>query len=258
MIDCDAGQKAKLHAMPAERATPTLDETCVVIPTYNERDNIVRLAEALRRLSPGLRVIVVDDESPDGTGALAQEAAGRLAPMTVIRREGKGGRGSAVLAGFKAALADPGVRALVEMDADFSHDPAELAETVKALAGADVVVRSRYRPKSRIVDWSLQRRVFSRGANALARAALRVTLSDYTNGYRAYSREAAQAIDGARIDSTGYIVLSEVAVQLHARNFRFVELPTVFVNRRRGESNLGWREISSAARGILRLAARGG
>ena len=238
--------------------TPTLADACAVIPTYNERDNVVRLAESLRRLSPGLRIVVVDDESPDGTGTLAQEAAARLAPMTVIRRRGKGGRGSAVLAGFAEGLKDSGVRALVEMDADFSHDPAELAGTIAALASADVVVRSRYEPGSRIVDWSLQRRAFSLCANAFARRVLRVTLSDYTNGYRAYTRAAAQAIEGARIDSTGYIVLSEVAVQLHAKGFRFAELPTVFVNRRRGESNLGWREISSAVRGILRLAARGG
>ncbi len=244
--------------MTAPRTAPSLDEACVVIPTYNERENIVRLAEALKRLSPGLRVIVVDDESPDGTADAAEEAARRLPPMRVIRRRGKGGRGSAVLAGFAAALDEPGVRALVEMDADFSHDPAELFETVAALARADVVVRSRYLPGSRIVDWSLQRRVFSRFANALARALLRVRLSDYTNGYRAYSREAAAAIEPARVDSTGYIVLSEVAVQLHAKGFRFAELPSLFVNRRRGESNLGWREISSAARGILRLAARGG
>ena len=244
--------------MTAPRTAPSLDEACVVIPTYNERENIVRLAEALKRLSPGLRVIVVDDESPDGTATAAEEAARRLPPMRVIRRRGKGGRGSAVLAGFAAALDEPGVRALVEMDADFSHDPAELSETVAALARADVVVRSRYLPGSRIVDWSLQRRVFSRFANALARALLRVRLSDYTNGYRAYSREAAAAIEPARVDSTGYIVLSEVAVQLHAKGFRFAELPSLFVNRRRGESNLGWREISSAARGILRLAARGG
>jgi dolichol-phosphate mannosyltransferase len=235
-----------------------LSDVCVVIPTYNERDNVVRLAESLRRLSPGLRIIVVDDESPDGTGPLAEEAAARLAPMRVIRRQGKGGRGSAVLAGFAAGLAEPGVRALVEMDADFSHDPAELPETVARLDAADVVIRSRYQPGSRIVDWSLQRRVFSRAANAFARRVLRVTLSDYTNGYRVYSRAAAEAIEPAKIDSTGYIVLSEVAVQLHAKSFRFLELPSVFVNRRRGESNLGWREISSAVRGILRLAARGG
>lgn len=229
-----------------------------MIPTFNESANIVRLAESLRALSKALRIFVVDDASPDGTGSLAAEAAARLAPMTVIRREGKGGRGSAVLAGFAAGLADPTVLALVEMDADFSHDPAELAETVAALGCADVVIRSRYLPGSRIVDWTLARRVFSRAANIFARAVLRVTLTDYTNGYRAYTRAAAQAIEPARIDSSGYIVLSETAVQLHAKGFRFVELPSLFVNRRRGESNLGWREISSAARGILRLAAKGG
>lgn len=235
-----------------------LSETCVVIPTYNECENIVRLTESLRGLCSELRLIIVDDESPDGTGALADETAKRLPPMRVIHRRGKGGRGSACLSGFAAALEDPGVQAIVEMDADFSHDPAELDETVSLLDRHDVVVRSRYLPGSRIVDWSLRRRVFSRCANIFARRALRAGLSDYTNGYRAYTRAAISALEPAKIGSTGYIVLSEVAVQLHAKVFRFAELPTTFVNRRRGESNLGWREISSAIRGILRLAWKGG
>jgi len=235
-----------------------LAETCVVIPTYNERENIVRLAESLRGLCPELRIIIVDDESPDGTGPLGEETAKRLPPMRVIHRKGKGGRGSACLAGFEAALEDPGTRAIVEMDADFSHDPAELAETVALLARHDVVVRSRYLPGSRIVDWSLRRRVFSRCANLFARRVLNVKLSDYTNGYRAYTRAAVSALEPDRIESSGYIALSEIAVQLHAKGLRFAELPTTFVNRRRGESNLGWREISCAIRGILSLAWKGG
>ncbi len=235
-----------------------LTGTCVVIPTYNEADNIARLAQALRGLSPELRIIVVDDASPDGTGAVVDGLKPRLDPLEVIHRRGKGGRGSACLEGIAAALKDPGARAIVEMDADFSHDPRELPDTVAALAGADVVVRSRYAPGSRIVDWSLARRVFSRLANAFARALLGIPLSDYTNGYRAYSRRAAEAIEPSRIESTGYIVLSETAYQLHRKGLRFAELPTVFVNRRRGQSNLSWREVLGALTGIIRLRLKYG
>jgi len=235
---------------------PSPDDACVVIPTHNERDNVVRLAERLRALAPGLRLVVVDDASPDGTAAAAEEAARRLAPMRVIRRGGKEGRGSACLAGFRAALADPGVRAVVEMDADFSHDPAELPETLAALARADVVVRSRYVPGSRLVDWPASRRAFSAAANALARAVLGATLADYTNGYRAYSRAAAEALAAETLETPGYFALAETVVRLREKGFRFAELPTTFVDRRRGASNLTWREIAGAAAGLARLARR--
>jgi len=232
----------------------SLAGVCVVIPTYNESANIVRLARRLRALSPDLRILVIDDSSPDNTGTLAEEASHLLQPMNVIRRFRKEGRGSACLLGFAAALQDPETRVIVEMDADFSHDPAELPATVETTKGADVVIRSRYLPGSRIVDWSFSRRLFSRCANALARLLLNVKLTDYTNGYRAYSREAAAAIQSKNIGSSGYIVLSEIAEQLHAKGFRFVELPSVFVNRSRGKSNLGLSEIVGATVGIVRLA----
>ncbi|MBI5211688.1 MAG: polyprenol monophosphomannose synthase [Elusimicrobia bacterium] len=232
---------------------PTLADTCVVIPTYNESQNIRGLVEALRKLSPALRIIVVDDGSPDGTGALADELAARSSPMRVVHRRGKSGRGSACLAGLALALSDPAVRCVVEMDADFSHDPRELPDMVRALETADVVIRSRYRPGSSIRRWGLSRKVFSRLANVFARRALGIPLTDFTNGYRAYTRAAAQAIEPGGIDSSGYIVLSEVAFQLHRKGLRLVELPSLFVNRRRGESNLGPREVLGAFAGILRL-----
>ena len=218
------------------------------------------MAEALRALSPGLRIIVVDDGSPDGTGKVAGEAAARLSPMQVINRSGKGGRGSAVIAGFKAALADPSVRYLLEMDADFSHDPKEMPEMLAlAEAGeADVIVRSRYAPESRIVDWSVARRVFSRLANIFARSLLGIPITDYTNGYRVYTRRAAEAIEFDRVAASGYIVLSEIAYQLHLKGLKFLCLPTIFVNRRRGQSNLSFKEIMGAFTGIMSLRSRYG
>jgi len=228
----------------------------LVIPTYNERENVGLLVEAISGARPGLSVIIVDDGSPDGTGAAADELASRHPKLKVIHRVGKGGRGSACLEGFAAALADPECAFVMEMDADFSHDPKELAQTVAALERADVVIRSRYLPQSRIVNWSLARRVFSRLANLVARNLLRLPLTDLTNGYRAYSRRAAEAIEPEKISAKGYIVLSEIALQLHGKGFCFAELPTIFVNRRRGQSNLTWREIAGAVRGILTLYLR--
>ena len=237
-----------------------LAAAAVVIPTFNEAPNIARLAEALRALSPGLLIIVVDDGSPDGTGKAADEAAARLQPMQVIHRTGKGGRGSACIAGFKAMLADPKVKYLLEMDADFSHDPKEMPEMLEILerGEADVVVRSRYAPESRIIDWSIARRVFSRLANIFARSLLGIPITDYTNGYRAYTRKAAEAIDFDKVAASGYIVLSEIAYQLHLKGIKFVCLPTIFVNRRRGQSNLSLKEIMGAFTGITSLRSRYG
>ncbi len=232
-----------------------LTAACVVIPTYNEAENLPRLLEALRGLSQGLRILVVDDASPDGTGRVAEGLRDPLG-IEVLHRPGKSGRGSAVLAGFRRALSLPGVLYLLEMDADFSHDPRELPGMLEALGEADMAVRSRYAPGSRIVDWTLGRRVLSRLANALARALLGLPLSDCTNGYRAYRRQALEALDFDRIESSGYIVLSEVACRLHRKGLRFAELPTLFVNRSRGRSNLTLGELARALGGILRLCRR--
>lgn len=238
--------------------TSLLDVSAVVIPTYNEAQNIAKLIMALRQLSKGLRIIVIDDGSPDGTGPLAEQLCSQWPPMKVIHRQGKAGRGSACLAGFAAALENPEIRYIVEMDADFSHDPAELPDMLAFLSNGSpdrvgAVIRSRYAKGSSIIDWSPPRRAFSRLANIFARSLLGIPLGDYTNGYRAYTRQAILALDASKIESKGYIVLSEVAYQLHLKGFAFVELPTVFINRRRGESNLGPREIIGAFKGIVAL-----
>jgi len=236
-------------------ATPRV---LVVIPTYQERANIGALAEELLRRPEGLDVLVVDDNSPDGTAFAAGEVAARYAGrMNVLVREGKGGRGGAVLAGFKWALARD-YEYIFEMDADHSHQPGEVPRFLAAAADADVVVGSRYLPGSEIVNWPATRRFFSRWANRYARLFLRIPITDYTNGYRLYRRAAAAAIDPAAINATGYIVLSEIAYLLYRRGFKFADVPTRFVNRRRGESNLSPREITAAFTGVLRLWRRRG
>ena len=230
----------------------------VVIPTYNERDNVGALCEELLSRPERPDVLVVDDNSPDGTAAEAEEV-GRRYPgrLHVLRREGKGGRGGAVLAGF-AWGSGGGYDYFFEMDADYSHRPGELPLFLEAARGADVVVGSRYLPASRIVNWPRARRFFSKLANSYARFFLRIPITDYTNGYRCYSRAAVGALDAGAVDASGYVVLSEVAYQLYRRGFRFADVPTEFVNRRRCESNLSPGEILSAFVGVLRLRAKGG
>jgi len=198
----------------------------------------------------------VDDNSPDGTAAAAHEVAERRpGRMHVLCREGKGGRGGAVLAGFKWGLGGD-YDLFFEMDADFSHRPEEIPLFLSAMGEADVAVGSRYLPASRIVNWPRSRRFFSRWANRYARFFLGIPISDYTNGYRCYRRAAVEALDPGAVDATGYVVLSEVAYQLHLKGFRFADVPTEFVNRRRGESNLSVGEIVSAFTAVLRLRWR--
>ena len=231
-------------------------KTLVVIPTYNEREDVAALCEELLARPEALSVLVIDDNSPDGTAAAAREVAARHpGRMEVLCREGKGGRGGAVLAGFARGLQSD-YELFFEMDADFSHRPEEIPLFMKAAADADVVVGSRYLPASRIVNWPRARRFFSKWANRYARFFLGIPISDYTNGYRCYKRAAVEALDPDAVDATGYVVLSEVAYQLHLKGFRFADVPTEFVNRRRGESNLSVGEIFSAFGAILRLRLR--
>jgi dolichol-phosphate mannosyltransferase len=233
-------------------------KTLVVIPTYNERDNVAALCEGLLARPDGLHVLVVDDNSPDGTAAAAREVAARHpGRVDVLCREGKGGRGGAVLAGFARGLKGD-YELFFEMDADFSHRPEEIPLFLEAAAEADVVVGSRYLPASRIVNWPRSRRFFSKWANRYARFFLGIPISDYTNGYRCYRRAAVEALDPGAVNATGYVVLSEVAYQLHLRGFGFADVPTEFVNRRRGESNLSVGEIVSAFAAILRLRLQRG
>ncbi len=227
----------------------------VVVPTYNERDNIGRLVDALLALGRDLRIVIVDDNSPDGTGAVADALAAQHPEVRVIHRPGKGGRGAAVLAGFRAMLSTD-ADLFVEMDADFSHDPAELHRLLDAAAEYDMVIGSRDLPASRIVNWPWRRTVFHFLANIYARLVLGIPVRDYTNGYRLYHRRVLEALDFAAIQATGYIVLSEVLMQVHRAGFRIGEVPTTFVNRRRGVSNVTRQEIAESFTSVLKLRRR--
>ncbi len=228
----------------------------VIIPSYNERENIAALIERLLAVSAAIDVLVVDDDSPDGTSAIVRECTARSdGRLTLITRTGKGGRGSAVLAGFRHAL-EHGYQVVFEMDADFSHKPEEIPRFLEAVRRYDMVVGSRYLPGSEIHHWGWKRTFFSRWANRYAKCVLRIPISDYTNGFRCYRREAVEAIEPDKIDAKGYVVLSEVAYQLFRKGFSLGEVPTVFVNRRRGISNLSFHEIKEAFLSVLRIRWR--
>lgn len=225
----------------------------VIVPCYNERENIAALVESILSQRPEIDVLVVDDQSPDGTSDAVKEEIERHGErLRLMTRTGKGGRGSAVLAGFRYAL-DHGYELIFEMDADFSHKPDEIPLFLARIESCDFVVGSRYLPQSEIHDWGWKRTFFSRWANRYARAVLRIPLSDYTNGFRCYRRAAIEAIETDKIDAKGYVVLSEVAYQLYRKGFTIGEVPTVFVNRRRGISNLSAHEIKEAFLSVLRI-----
>ena len=227
-------------------------QAAVIIPSYNESQNIEALVKSILSLGLNIKVIVVDDNSPDGTGEIVDRLASQDAHVHVLHRDKKNGRGSACIAGFKYALGLD-VDYILEMDADFSHDPKAIPEFLEKMKGFDVVIGSRYLKESRIINWGPYRPIFSHFANLYARFFLRIPITDYTNGYRCYSKKILSDIDFSKINATGYIVLSEMAYQLYKKGARFTETPITFVNRQRGLSNLTLKEIFSAFTAILRL-----
>jgi len=230
--------------------------TLIIIPTYNERENIQALIAKIFELHPDFHILIMDDGSPDGTANLVRESQLRFNDqLHLIEREGKGGRGSAVLAGFQFAL-ERNYDLIFEMDSDFSHKPEEITLFLQKIQDCDMVLGSRYLPQSEIHDWGWKRMFFSRWANRYARLVLGIPISDYTNGFRCYRRSTVQALNFERIEAKGYVVLSEVAYQLHRKGLKIGEVPIVFINRRRGVSNLSFHEIKEAFLSVLRIRFR--
>lgn len=229
----------------------------MVVPTYNEAPNITALIERLLDVGPWLDVLVVDDDSPDGTSRIVGDAVGQSkGRLQLLTRTAKNGRGGAVLTGFRTGL-DRGQYAIFgEMDADLSHLPEQLPSLLQAAEGADVVVGTRYIPGGSISGWPRRRRSWSWTTNRIIGLVLRVGIHDYTNGYRLYRRSAVEALVATRMTETGFIALSEWIFVLHRRGARIVEVPTAFVNRTQGKSNMGPREAIDALRGIVRVRLR--
>ena len=226
-------------------------KTLIIIPSYNESDNIVNLINVLLKENANTDVIVVDDSS-DNTAELIKARQVGEPRLHLIKRQGKGGRGTAVLDGFKFALASD-YKLIAEMDADFSHNPHEFQSLVNVSGDNTLVIGSRYLKDSKIVGWPIQRTVFSKLAKFYANAVLGIGIHDYTNGYRIYGREALEKLDMSKIKGIGYIVLSEISYQMFKKGVKFVEVPTLFVNRRRGVSNFSLKEIKEAFTSVIRV-----
>ncbi len=215
----------------------------VVIPTYNERENIVDLLRVLRSAVPEAHLMVIDDHSPDGTGELADAAAVELGNITVIHREGKPGLGAAYRHGFSLA-ADEGFDVVVSMDSDFSHDPAVIPTMLRLIAdGADVVIGSRYVPGGGTKDWPLRRRLLSKWGNRYTGWLLGAKVRDCTAGFRAYRGDVLQRIDPASTGAEGYAFLTELTRRLARSGANIVETPILFKDREKGTSKMSARII---------------
>jgi dolichol-phosphate mannosyltransferase len=229
----------------------------VVMPTYNEAPNIERISRRtdaeLERIAPSQhRILIVDDNSPDGTGALADELAAELGSVEVMHRSGKDGLGNAYRAGFAHAMAG-GAELLIEMDADFSHDPRYLEPLLAAAADADLVLGSRYVAGGGVRDWGLVRRAVSRGGGFYARKLLGVDVRDLTGGFKCIRREVLEAIDLDTVRADGYVFQIEVTYRALRAGFTVVEVPIVFSDRKVGTSKMSPRIALEAMLLVPRL-----
>jgi glycosyltransferase involved in cell wall biosynthesis len=229
-----------------------LDTHAIIIPTYDERENIARLVDGILAVQADSRIIIVDDNSPDGTGQLADELAQLHSGVSVIHRPGKLGLGTAHIAGMKAALAD-GAAFILTMDADFSHHPRYIPDLLAGLSEFDVVIGSRYAPGGGTRYCTAPRKALSRGANLFARTVLSLHAGDATAGFRGYQRGVLESISLDDILSDGYSFLIEMLYRCQRQGWRIGEMPIVFENRQRGASKISRTEIFRAMQTVVRL-----
>lgn len=224
----------------------------VIVPTYDERENLASLVAAVLAQRCDISLLIVDDNSPDGTGRLADELAAADDRVAVLHRPRKEGIGPAYVAGFRHALTTD-ADVIVTMDADFSHDPADLPRLIAATADGDLALGSRYVPGGGTRGWPFYRRLISRGGGTYARLVLGVDVADLTGGFKAYRREALASMDLDRLRSDGYGFQIETVYRTLQRGFRVRELPIVFVDRRAGRSKLSRRIVLEAMVMVWRL-----
>lgn len=229
----------------------------VVLPTYNEIDNLPSMVNAVLSALPAGRILVVDDNSPDGTGRLADDIAGREPRVSVLHRPGKQGLGAAYREAFRWLLARDDVDAVVQMDCDFSHDPAALQGLLRPLAqGADLTLGTRYMPGGGTPGWGLVRRAVSRGGTTFARVVLGLPYRDLTGGFKAWQRSLLAAMRLRNVETQGYGFQIEMTWWAHRRGARIVEVPIVFRERTAGTSKMTGGIVAEAMLMVLRLRAR--
>jgi dolichol-phosphate mannosyltransferase len=227
-------------------------KTVVVIPTYNELDNIGRLVPEILAAGPSLEVLVVDDGSPDGTGAVVRALAEKNPRVHLLERPGKMGLGSAYVQGFRRAL-DLGASFVVQMDADFSHDPKYIPDFLAVMDVADVVIGSRYVRGVNVINWPISRLILSYGANVYTRIVTGMPIRDATGGFKCMRREALEAIRFETTHSDGYSFQIEMNFRFWTRGFRLREIPIVFVDRHSGTSKMSKKIIWEAVWMVWRL-----
>lgn len=232
-----------------------MPRTLIVTPTYNEKENLPRFIDAVRAAFPEADIRVVDDNSPDGTGDIADAIAAKDSHVTVMHRAGKLGLGTAYIQAFQKGLAE-GYDRFFEMDADLSHDPKYLAEFVRALDdGFDVVIGSRNIPGGDVEGWGMGRHFISKGGSLYSRSILGLPIKDLTSGYKAFSRRALEAIDLEKVRSNGYSFQIEMTYRAVLRGMRVKEVPIVFVDRTAGKSKMSRRIFAEAVGVVWKLRA---
>jgi len=237
------------------RGESPLGRVVMVVPTYNEAANLPWVVGRLRAAEPAVDVLVVDDNSPDGTGALADELAAADPAVHVLHRAGKGGLGAAYLAGFAWAL-EAGYDVVGEMDADGSHQPEQLHRLLDALLDADLVIGSRWVPGGSVVNWPLRREALSRGGNLYVRLLLGIGIRDATAGFRVFRRSALEKIDLASVESTGYVFQTDLVTRCLRAGLTVREVPIEFVERVRGDSKMSGAVATESLRRITRWGLR--
>jgi dolichol-phosphate mannosyltransferase len=237
----------------APRGARGIEPVLVVIPTYNERENLGPILDRLHKVLPDVHVLVVDDGSPDGTGELADERAAANENVHVMHRTEKAGLGAAYIAGFRWGLARE-YNTIVEMDADGSHAPEDLPRLLDAVGDADLAIGSRYVPGGAVVNWPLKRQVLSRGANVYSQLALGMRTRDITAGFRAYRRPVLEKLALDEVNSHGYCFQIDLTIRTAEAGFEIVEVPITFTEREIGESKMDGSIIREA---FLRVAKWG-
>lgn len=224
----------------------------VVIPTYNERENIEKLVNEILALGQDIHILIVDDNSPDGTGSIIDELVEKHEEVHVKHRQGKLGLGTAYREGFRYAL-DAGAEFIVQMDADFSHNPARIPEFLEKAKKADVVVGSRYLNGVSVVNWPIRRLMLSYGANVYTRLITGLKITDCTGGFKCFKREVLEAIDLDSIKSDGYSFQIEMNYRSVERGFRLEEIPIIFIDRHAGSSKMSKKIVREAVIMVWRL-----
>jgi len=233
-----------------------MSKAVVIVPTYNEAENIAALLDAIVAKEPGLDILVVDDSSPDGTGEIVLQMQRKHPQVSLLSRSARSGLGAAYVAGFGWGL-EHGYERLIQMDADFSHDPKYLAPMLSALDSADLVMGSRYIPGGGTEGWSLSRRLISQGGNIYARAILGMTQKDLTGGFNAWRRGTLEAIRYSSVNSVGYVFQVELKYRAFRAGKTLAEFPIVFPDRRLGVSKMSSSIVFEAARRVWLLRSQG-